>query len=103
VESGTQTEDDQVLEEQDVGLPRTRSLSRHRQLAQRPSREAQVTRRSDEAITPQNHPDRRGDLAVRLDMDLELEITMHAKIKGMIELSILDSGQVNQRRHERET
>ena len=93
VDSGTQTEDEQVAGDHDTGLPRARSLSHHRQLTQKPSardvQARQVTRRPDEAMAPQPHQNRGGAPAVRLDMDLDIDINMHAKIKGEIELSIL--------------
>ncbi|KAK3296540.1 uncharacterized protein B0H64DRAFT_442847 [Chaetomium fimeti] len=101
--SGTQTEDDRVSGGQDTSLTRAQSLDRQRQLAQRPpARDAQVTRRPDEEMAPQHDSDRRGAPAVRLDMDLDVDITMKAKIKGVIELSILDSEQSNQQRQPRQ-
>ncbi|KAH6839607.1 hypothetical protein B0I37DRAFT_237953 [Chaetomium sp. MPI-CAGE-AT-0009] len=103
--SGTQTKDELVSGEQDTSLARARSLDRHRHLVQRRSaRDAQVTRRPDEAMTPtpQHHPNRGGAPAVRLDMDLDIDVIMKAKIKGEIELSILDSEEASQQRHTRQ-
>jgi hypothetical protein len=44
----------------------------------------------EEAMAPRQHSqDRKGAPAVRLDMDLDVEIDLKAKIHGDLELSIL--------------
>jgi hypothetical protein len=88
---GTQTEEEQAPNQPSTTLARTRSLGRDRQLAQRPpAGERQVVRAPDEALGPRHHPDDRGGApAVRLDMDLDVDIKLEARIKGEIELSVL--------------
>jgi hypothetical protein len=89
VDTGTQTDDDQVHVQHDRSLTTTRGVDGP--LMQRHSaQEAQVARAPDETMAPVHHPhDRGGAPAVRVDMDLDVDINLQAKIKGEIELSIL--------------
>lgn len=87
---GTQTVEEQVPEQQNTSVARTRSLGRRGQLAQRPlDQDVEIIREPEQAVVPQHHNDRGGAPAVRLDMDLDVDIKLQAKIKGEIELSIL--------------
>jgi hypothetical protein len=88
---GTQTEEEQAPERPSTTLARTRGLGRDRQLTQRPpAGERQIVRGPDEVVGTTDHPhDRGGAPAVRLDMDLDVDIKLQARIKGDIELSIL--------------
>ncbi|KAL2128012.1 hypothetical protein VTI74DRAFT_9844 [Chaetomium olivicolor] len=94
----TQTEEEPAPEE-NRSLARTRSAGHPAQ--QSPAQERRVYRRPEEAVAPVGHHDRGGAPAVRLDMDLDVDIRLQAKIKGDIELSILDADQAREQRETR--
>lgn len=86
----TQTEEEDALEQHTKSLATVPNLDRNGQLAeQKPPRGSQVLRGHDAAVAPQHQYDRGGAPAVRLDMDLDVQVNMQAKIKGELELSIL--------------
>jgi hypothetical protein len=82
-------------------LAAAQSHSSEGELAQRPpGQDGRIAQRSVqdagdvEEVRPtqrqmQSHHDRRGNPAVRLDMGLDVEIELKAKIKGYVELSVL--------------
>ena len=75
-------------EQRHASLTRTQGVDGP--LVQRVPAEAQVLRRSDQAMAPTHHGHARGGApSVRVDMDLDLDISLQAKIKGEIELTIL--------------
>ncbi|KAK3301828.1 uncharacterized protein B0T15DRAFT_497542 [Chaetomium strumarium] len=94
-DNGTRTAEERGRERQSTSGTRARSTGANRQLARQPPASARhVVRGVDEAVAPTQHPqDRKGAPAVRLDMDLDVEIDLKAKIRGDLELSILDSEQ----------
>ncbi len=87
-DTATQTEEEQMPEQRNTSLTRTQGVGGP--LVQRVPAEAQVLRRSDQALAPAHHGhDHGGAPSVRVDMDLDLDINLQAKIKGEIELTIL--------------
>ncbi len=75
-------------EQRNTSLTRTQGVDGP--LVQRVPAEAQVLRRSDQAMAPTHHGHGHGGApSVRVDMDLDLDISLQAKIKGEIELTIL--------------
>ncbi|KAK4120209.1 hypothetical protein N657DRAFT_683793 [Parathielavia appendiculata] len=94
---GTQTEEEETSERQRTSLARARSSARDKQISRRGSvREAKIVTTSKERSEPAHHDhDREGVPALRLDMDLDVDIKLQAKIKGDLELSILDSEQAS--------
>jgi hypothetical protein len=88
VDRGTRAEEQgPEISARDLARPHSLERLGHHRLPPQDTH-TEVVRGTDREISSAQHP-RETAPAVRIDMDLELDITLRAKIKGEIELSIL--------------